>query len=155
MSRLRYGEVYAYTTRKPWARGVLGTIPVLGRHLAYVGKTRDGRRRHAQHMGTDMGPYAKVAQPWSNLDPHRYVLWSMRRCPDWLLSAMEVLLIRLLLPVYNVQHNRGNPRRIKPWEAKAQRAARDAGRTFVRPTAALRWLGTLLVAGALLAYLAS
>lgn len=115
------GEVYAYRTRKPGA--VLG-LPVLGRHFAYVGQTRNPKARHREHLEGG-GRYGCVPKDWADLDPKRYVLFRMRHCPQWVLDLAEWLMIQLLLPVYNVQHNRANPRRIRPEVAKRQRAQRD------------------------------
>ena len=118
----RPGEVYGYRTLRPSGRGP--------RHWAYVGKTRDGRRRHRQHMGVRLPTdrYAAPGQPWNDLDPHRYVLWRSRKVRGWRLALAEFTFVRLLHPVYNVQMNAGNPRRVLPPSARAQRRARDAGR---------------------------
>lgn len=144
---MRYGEIYLYRTKKPtgWS---------LFRHNAYVGKTRDGKKRHRQHMGnldtTDR--FRKAGKSWTDLSPRRYVIFRMKHCPDWLLSLVEFLAIRLLMPVYNVQMNRGNPRRITPQVATAQRARRDMGHGWANvirvsyPTVALG-LVCLILAG--------
>lgn len=129
----RKGEVYAYRTLRPNRRRP--------RHWAYVGKSRDGQRRHRQHMGVKLPTdrYAAPGQPWNDLDPRRYVLWRSAKVRAWRLALMEFLFIRLLLPVYNDKMNRANPRRIPIYEARRQRAARDAG-LWVRPAPArVRW----------------
>jgi hypothetical protein len=80
------------------------------RCVGYVGKTRQWpARRWAQHEAT---------QPWA----HRIVEW--RIVKEWRdISAIalwwaEVWRIVLRLPLYNIQWNRHNPRRIKPWKAR-------------------------------------
>ncbi|HEU4754018.1 MAG TPA: hypothetical protein VFU47_12990 [Armatimonadota bacterium] len=142
-----YGEVYAYRARRPSG---------IGRHLAYVGKTTNGARRHRQHMGTMSREslYWQPGQPWADLDPKRYVLLRIRRrglFDAWRLSIAEAAAIRLLLPVYNVQRNAGNPRRIKPHVAKRQRALRDSGH---RVLASLRLVPMAVAALALMVALA-
>lgn len=115
------GEVYAYRTRKP---GALLGLPLLGRHWAYGGQTRNPKARHGEHIRGG-GRYGRAAQPWADLSPKRYVLFRLAHCPQWVLDLVEVLVIRTLFPVYNVQHNRGNLRRVKPAMARLQRAQRD------------------------------
>ena len=115
------GAVYAYRTRKP---GALWGLPLLGRHWGYVGQTRNLKARHREHMEGG-GRYQCIPKEWADLEPRRYVLFRMEHCPQWLLDLVEVVAIRLLAPVYNVQHNRGNLRRIRPSVARLQRAARD------------------------------
>lgn len=153
----RPGEIYGYRGLRPSGRRP--------RHWLYVGKSRDGKRRHRQHMGvrlpTDRFP--APGQPWNDLDPRRYVLWRSAKVRGWRLSLMELIFIRILAPVYNVQMNQGNPRRITPHMAKVQRAARDAGRFVAPAPERVRWglqvsatvAGVLLVvagvAGAILA----
>lgn len=134
------GEIYAYRTLRPSGRRP--------RQWGYVGRTRDGRRRHRQHMGIAHpgDPFPAHGQPWSDLDPVRYVLWRSKRVRNWRLALMEILFIRLLMPVYNVQHNRPNPRRIPPHVARAQRAARDAARR-VPPAPNLALLGVAVAVG--------
>jgi hypothetical protein len=129
----RPGEVYGYRTLRPSRRRP--------RHWAYVGKTRDGRRRHRQHMGVRLpgDRYDAPGQPWNDLDPHRYVLWRSAKVRGWRLSLMEFVFIRLLLPVYNVQMNRANPRRIGPRMARMQRDARDAGLWVAPDVARVKW----------------
>lgn len=116
-----YGEVYAYRTRKSHA--VLG-VPFLGWHWGYVGQTRNPKARHGEHLNGG-GRYGKAAAAWSDLKPRRFVIFRMRRCPQWLLNFVEFLAIRLLCPVYNEKLNRGNPRRISRRRALRQRFMRD------------------------------
>jgi hypothetical protein len=56
----------------------------------------------------------------------------MQLCPQFVLNVAEWALIKLLRPVYNVQHNRRNVRAIPPWVANKQRAQRDTGK-YVTP----------------------
>lgn len=110
--KLKYQEVYLYRTDRPsgW-----------GRHTAYVGRTCQPLLRHQQHM---------ARQPWSDLRPRRYVLIRVNRCPELVIRFCEWVAIKAIMPVYNIQHNRSNPRRIKPWRAREARLARDAGHRF-------------------------
>lgn len=105
----KYQEVYLYRTDRPsgW-----------GRHIAYVGRTCAPALRHQQHM---------ARQPWSDLRPRRYVLIRVARCPEWFIGVCEYVAIKATMPVYNIQHNRSNPRRITPWRAREARLARNAG----------------------------
>lgn len=120
---MKPGAIYVYRTRKP---GAVFGVPVLGRHTAYVGQTRNLPARHAEHLHGG-GRYGQPAKPWADLKPRRYVVLRMKRCPQWVLNVVEHLAIRLLLPVYNVQHNRGNPRRITPPAARRQHSVRETG----------------------------
>lgn len=115
------GGVYVYRTRKPGARY---NIPVLSRHVGYVGQSNNFRRRHEQHVNGG-GEYNSIPKPWADLDPVCYRIG----LPDWkwLRLTVEALLIWTLFPVYNVQRNRANPRRITPAEARHHRAVRDRG----------------------------
>lgn len=137
------GAVYVYRTRKP---GALLGLPLLGRHTAYVGQTRNLSARHQEHMNGG-GRYGQEAKPWADLSPRRYVVFRMRHCPQWVLNTVEVALIRLLCPVYNVAHNRGNPRRITPRRAKRQRLSRNT--IGWSPYVTLGHLLGLLLAGVL------
>lgn len=134
--------VYIYRTRKP---GALFGWPVVGRHVAYVGQTKSFGHRHRQHTGTPRpwDPYARTGQPWSDLNPvcYRIPLPPWR----WLLLLVEWMLIKTLLPVYNIKHNKTNPRKITAYRALQMRATRDKARMFgrawwlARTVAALRW----------------
>lgn len=116
------GGAYAYRTRKPGARY---NLPILSRHFAYVGQTSSFWHRHRQHS---------EGKPWADLDPACYRI----PLPDWkwLRLVVEQLLIWALWPVYNVQGNRWNPRRITPIEARRQRMVRNRGRHPLNLTAA-------------------
>jgi hypothetical protein len=110
--------VYVFRCRRP---GLLGRIPLLGRHTAYVGEGWVDLRRKEHLAGG--GRYRRPAKPWSDLRPSIHVI----RLPywKWLLRSVETLLILLLWPVYNVSKNRWNPRRIPPGVAEFQRRMRD------------------------------
>lgn len=118
-----YGEVYAYRTRKP---GALLRIPFVSFHWAYVGQTRNPAMRHTEHTQGG-GRYGKVSASWSDLEPRRFVLWSMKRCPQWLLNGAEFFFVKALQPVYNEKMNRPNLRRISRKRAAAARRRREMG----------------------------
>lgn len=105
--------LYVYTCRRPsgW-----------GRHFGYSGITNSPWHRDRQHR----------AKPWYPLVTRRRVI-PLGRMPRGLGLALEYVLIKVTRPAYNVQHNRRNSRRITPWQAKAHRLARDAGRRPVAP----------------------
>lgn len=140
----RGAGVYAFRTRRP---GLIGRIPLIGRHWAYVGETFAMERRKGEHLFGSTR-YGKPPQPWSDLKPTRPLVIRLPGAPKWVLHTVETLFILLLWPVYNDRKNRWNPRRIPIYKARAQRAQRDAmGWSFnFRPTA----LGTLIAAGLLL-----
>lgn len=117
----RKAGCYLWRTRKPHAP--IG-LPLLGRHNGYVGQTNSRRRRDEQHQRGSL-TYGTMPARWSDLEPKVYALPCL--FPNWKRArlAQEWLWIKLLMPVYNVQHNRTNPRRITPRRAAAQRAERD------------------------------
>lgn len=115
--------VYVWRCDKPYA--VFG-LPIIGRHFAYVGQSNNFRRRDREHLFGSLAYEAQVLpKPWSDLRPKRYAVPVL--FPGWRRArlAQEWLMIKLLLPVYPVQHNRTNPRRITPARARAQRTMRD------------------------------
>lgn len=90
--------------------------PVTGKVvLGYIGET--GRLpfvRLMEHV---------LAQPWADT----IVRWEVDPTTYWgkpAVEAAEKTAIEQERPLYNVEHNMGNPDRIKPWEAVAQRQAR-------------------------------
>jgi hypothetical protein len=89
--------------------------------LGYVGQTRQRlRAREGQHRDD---------QPWSDtIVGEAFVIaqgmWNKAEL-DW----YEQVCIQRMLPLYNIDHNRANPYRIKPWDAIAQRQAREPGWT--------------------------
>lgn len=104
--------LYVYVTRRPsgW-----------GRHFGYSGVTNHPYLRDQQHQ----------AKPWYPLVVKRHLI-PIGRVPRFVALGLEYVLIKVTRPVYNVQHNTRNARRITPWQAKAHRLAQDAGRTPVR-----------------------
>jgi hypothetical protein len=122
------GGVYIYRARKPGARL---RIPLLSWHFAYVGETFSFHHRHLQHTRGG-GTYGATPKPWSDLDPY---VWLRIPLPPWkwLLRSVETLAILLTWPVYNVQKNRWNPRRIPPLKARVQRMRRNAGTRLWSP----------------------
>jgi len=99
--------LYVYVCRRPsgW-----------GRHYGYTGITNSLFHRGQQHMTKD----------WYDLVRVRRTI-HLGRMPRGLGLILEYLLIKATMPVYNVQHNRHNPRRIKPDTARMQRMHRDMG----------------------------
>lgn len=117
-------EIYAYRCRKPWA---LVGLPFIGRHWGYAGRTNNGKRRDGQHrFGYVWDGQEHPPKPWADLIVRRYVIFRKKPRLEITTHFLEWFTIRLLLPVYNVSMNAGNPRRIKPWEQKRQRAERLA-----------------------------
>lgn len=113
--RLGPGHLYVFTVRHPkTGRKVCG----------YVGKTRrDPKVRYEEHVGN--GRYGDAAKPWTDTVTEWRVIYSSKRVSDIGLSIREQLNIKLRRPLYNVTFNQRNRRRIKPFEAKTQRAARS------------------------------
>lgn len=103
---MRRQFLYVYVTRKH-----LGW----GRHIGYDGVTNRPDLRDEQH---------KANSPWYDLVEKRHVI-PLGVMPRFLAECLETVLIRATFPVYNVKHNLGNPRRVKPYHAKQQRWARD------------------------------
>lgn len=91
--------LYVYRTRRPSGWGT---------HNGYTGRTNHPRLRDAQHAAT---------KRWYPLVRYR-VLIPLGPCPVFVAAALEWLLIKVTMPVYNVQHNRWNPRRIRPWDVR-------------------------------------
>lgn len=99
--------LYVYVCRRPsgWWR-----------HYGYAGITNSLFHRGKQHE----------AKPWHDLVIKRKTI-HLGRMPRGMGLILEFLLIKVTMPAYNVQHNRWNPRRIKPDTARAQRLARNMG----------------------------
>jgi hypothetical protein len=106
-------------------------LPVLlfelnGRHIAYVGQTNNRSRRDVEHIFGSV-KYGTKPKPWSDLQPRAFSLPSFHWW-KWSRELSEKLWIWLLLPVYNVQWNTLNPRRITPHRAEQHRKVRDGAR---------------------------
>lgn len=127
--------VYIFRTRRP---GLLGKVPLIGRHFAYVGMSRHVRSRKSQHLDGSVR-YNTPAKPWTDLKPTWYFV-AMPWAPNWVLLSAETLIIALLWPVYNHQKNLWNPRRIPLRSAKRQRGSRDV----VRWSFNFRWAHAFL-----------
>jgi hypothetical protein len=140
------GGIYLFRTRKPYA--MIG-LPVIGRHNGYTGQTRDYRLRWAQHI-IGGGKYRAVPKSWSDLDPKP---WRILPLPRWLflhaprvVDLLEAVCIFATAPVYNVQLNKGNLRRISLQRAAMQRRFRDNAPTSWRIGAMFIWsTGRLLL----------
>lgn len=135
-SSYRGAGVYLFRTRRP---GLLGRIPIIGRHNAYVGESNAVQLRRDAHV-IGGGKFQAIPKDWSDLDPTHYVL-PLPGAPKFVLRAVETLLTALFWPVYNDRKNRWNPRRIPLKTAKRQRAQRDLiGWSFnLRPGHVLLW----------------
>jgi hypothetical protein len=103
---MRRQFLYVYVCRKHLGWGT---------HFGYVGVTNRPDLRDLQH---------RADKPWADLIMKRHMI-PLGVMPRLVAEALETVLIRVTLPVYNVKHNMGNPRRIKPYAAKQQRWARD------------------------------
>ncbi len=68
----------------------------------------------------------KADQPWADQirSPGMLVIWQ-GSCTQAELDARERTAIRTYRPLYNIEHNRRNPRRIKPWEVRKPAARPD------------------------------
>jgi hypothetical protein len=133
--------VYIFRTRKPHAP--VG-LPIIGRHVGYVGQTNSFDHRIRQHLYGG-GQFMAKPKPWADLTPRPYYI----HLPNWkpLRILVELLLIWTLCPVYNVQRQPiYNIRRIRPKAAVRHRAMRD------RMPAA--WVAHLLIRWAVLAAVA-
>jgi len=116
--RRRRPGIYLVRTRKHAGRT---------RENGYVGLSNHWERRRLDHLG--QGRYGTAAKPWTDLDPR----WHVLRLPWWLgfrwtLAPIEFVAIKVLMPRYNVTHNRANPRRVPLAVQRLQRAQRDMGR---------------------------
>lgn len=139
---LNWPGVYVFRTRRP---GLLGRIPLLGRHWAYVGQSKHVHSRKRTHLEGSFR-YNTFPKDWSDLKPSWY--WIPLPPFKWILLTVETLLICLLWPVYNHQKNLWNPRRIPLKTAKRQRAQRDViGWSFnLRYIHAVMWvIGAFIV----------
>jgi hypothetical protein len=116
--RRRRPGIYLVRTRKHAGRT---------RENGYVGLSNSWELRKRDHLG--QGRYGNAAKPWTDLDP----VWHVLKLPWWLgfrwtLAPLEFVAIKVLMPRYNVTHNRANPRRVPLQTQRLQRLARDQGR---------------------------
>jgi hypothetical protein len=120
----RPGAIYAAYVRRTGVWAWLFRRPALG----YVGKTRQWvKARWRQH---------EASQPWADTVVEWRVIREWKDISGIALWWAEVWRIVLWLPLYNIQYNRLNPRRIRPWTA--QRQARRRGRYVSRVPMAYR-----------------
>lgn len=96
--------------------------PDSGAYVAYgyIGKTR-------QLLANRLFQHSQV-QPWWDTSVGSETVWYSPRCTALRLWWEEVWRIVVFLPLYNIQWNRHNPRRIKPWTAALR------GRSAASPT---------------------
>lgn len=85
---------------------------------AYVGQTR-------QRLAVRVSGHRRD-QPWGDLEISARVLL---RVPVFLLTPVEILMIKLLRPSFNVDWNERNPLRVSRRKTLAARATRDRART--------------------------
>jgi hypothetical protein len=128
----------------PWLILVLFS----GRHIAYIGETSSRYFRDRQHLEGST-KYGAKGKPWADLDPKVYPVPIFLPHWRWLRKSFEWLLIKLLCPVYNtLLQPKYNLRRIRPAQAEAQRAARDALGMKVNIGRAIgRWAMTAVLLG--------
>ncbi|WP_051797277.1 hypothetical protein [Catenuloplanes japonicus] len=123
-SVVRRGIVYGITTlTHECALAMLRGEPITaGTEFGYAGKTRQRlAARERQHRDT---------QPWSDLIVGEAFVVEQGMWDEPELDARELAVIAGWRPRYNISGNWDNPGRVKPWDAVAQRHARDdaAGR---------------------------
>lgn len=102
---VRPGTVYGLRVRDPRSGRVV---------IGYVGKTRrHWRTRIHEHLhgSADTPPKA-----WAPTVTEPFVLWHSPRCTAFGLWWREVWFIRTRRPLYNIQHNTRNRRRVPPWQ---------------------------------------
>lgn len=132
---------YVWRTRKPHA--IVG-LPFIGRHTAYVGQTGSRYFRDNQHRFGD-GRYGVGGKSWADLEPKVYPLPCILPHVKFARELQEKVWIKLLMPVYNTEWNKGNPRRISPIKAQQQRWARDKHRLKFNIMPALLRVALMLV----------
>lgn len=117
---------WAWLLGESWWWLCFGLILFSGRHNGYVGETGSRFFRDAQHTVGDFAR-GKAASAWSDLDIKIYPLPCLFPRSVTAREIQEKMWIMLLLPVYNVEWNTKNPRRIKRGKAVQQRVAREMG----------------------------
>lgn len=133
---------YVWRTRKPHA--VIG-LPIVGRHVGYVGETNNRYFRDRQHKHGDSRYSARDAA-WSDLEPKVYPLPCLFPSNALARKTQETFWIWLLCPVYNEQKQPPyNVRRIRKHKAQQLRWKRDeTGRKFNVTRVAIRYAMYLL-----------
>jgi hypothetical protein len=92
--------------------------------VGYVGKTvRPWEERIREHL---LGSRSEPPKAWADTVVEYYQVFHSKRVTGIGLALREVWYIRSMRPLYNVQHNMGNHRRIKPALAKAQAEMRGS-----------------------------
>lgn len=138
--------LYLYFTGGWWWLALLAPF-FSGRHTAYVGETGNRFFRDQQHIKGSYR-YATPGKPWSDLDPKCYPLPCLFPWLEPSRKILEKLYIWILWPVYNVEWNTKNPRRIKPGKAEQQRWARDGRKLrYAVPKYARAALALVIFAG--------
>lgn len=96
----------------------------------YVGQTRQKFEDRWREHERGSKHWNAAPKPWFDLVLHKHKAWQHPWVSDRKLDAKELRRIWRRLTQYNVEHNTGNPKRIKAgkdWEHwYAQRAERDA-----------------------------
>lgn len=113
----RRAGVYLVRTRKHRGRR---------RENGYVGRSNNVKLREKCHRG-QCSHHGCSAKPWTDLDPvfHWIVKLPWWLSWKWAQAPIEAFCIAVLLPRYNVQLNRKNPRRVTLTEQRRQRETRD------------------------------
>jgi hypothetical protein len=145
------GGIYLARTNKPYS--IFGW-PIVGRHNGYTGQSKAYRLRWQQHAQGG-GKFKSVPKSWSDLDPEFYRIlplpaWMFERAPR-IVNLLEGACIVLTAPVYNIQLNKWNPRRISKKRAEKQRRWREGNPPLLRSMiSAIRSILKLLIGGVLL-----
>lgn len=119
----RHAYVYAIPVQDP-RTGTYETYGYIGQTARswFTGNPRtDLAARYAEHF---------EEQPWRDQirSPYMLVIWR-GSCTQAELDRRERDAIRTFLPLYNIEHNMNNPRRIKPWEVRRAAPAHVRTRT--------------------------
>jgi hypothetical protein len=131
----RHAYVYTIPVQDP-RTGAYETYGYIGQTARtwFTGNVRtDLAARYLEH---------REEQPWRDQirSPYMLVIWR-GSCTQADLDRRERAAILAYRPLYNVEHNLRNPRRIKPWDVKP---ARGRVRTFPLTYLALLALGTVV-----------
>lgn len=87
------------------------------RRVGYIGQTRlhNWRQRADEHL-YGSAHWGEGPKAWAHLVIDTQLLWNSPLVTDADLDAQEMLMIREMLPLFNVEGNYANPDRIPPWE---------------------------------------